>query len=75
MDDVVDLDEVLAAARLDVGRAELVWLESVEVAFVDVGARLAVDEPLGHCPGDTRRVGDPDRLGHPEPRDIGVTRP
>ncbi len=67
--DVVDLDEVLAVAGQHVLGGELVRLEAVDVALVQVeGRAAAVDEPLGHGPADARRVGDPDRLGHPEAR-------
>ena len=54
-----------------VGR-ELVRLEPVHVAFVQVECRaVPVDEQLGHRAGDAGRVGHPDRLGDPEPADLG----
>ncbi len=72
MEDVVDLDEVLLVLGLDVGRSELVGLEPVQVAGVQVDARVAVDHPLGHRLGHAGRVGDPDRLGGPEAVELGV---
>jgi hypothetical protein len=66
VDDVVDLDEVLAAALVDELRCQVHVLEAVEVALVHVRARPAVDQPLGHRLGDARGVGDPHRLGDPE---------
>ena len=69
--DVVDLDEVLAVAGQDVLRGQLVRLEAVEVALVQVEGRAeTVDEPLGHRPADARRVGDPHRFGDPEALDV-----
>ena len=45
-------------------------LEPVEVAFVEIGRRAAVDQPLGHGPADAQRMRHPDRLGQPEPADV-----
>jgi hypothetical protein len=66
MDDVVDLDEVLDAAIADVRGREVVRLEPVHVALVDIDRRSAVDEPLGRGPGNARGMGDPHGLGDPE---------
>ena len=71
MDDVVDLDEVLAAASEHVVGRELVRLEAVEVALVQVEANCSGrrTQPARLWPGrgDPGRVRDPHRLGHPEP--------
>ena len=72
MDDVVDLDEVLAVAGQDVLRGELVGLEAVDVALVQVERRaVAVRQPLGHGAAHPRRMRHPHGLGHPEALDLG----
>ncbi len=71
MEDVVDLDEVLAVAGQDVLRGELVRLEAVHVTLVQIeGRAVTVHEPFGHRAGYARGVGDPYRLGDPEAHDL-----
>ena len=73
MQDVVDLDEVLAVLVSDVARGQLVPLEPVDVARMQVERRrVPVDDPFRHRPGHAGGVGDPDRLGRPEPVEAGV---
>ena len=71
MDDVVDLDVVLDTPVVDVRRRQLVGLESVDVALVEVRWRAAIHQPFGHRLADAAGVGDPDGLGQPEALDVG----
>jgi hypothetical protein len=69
--DVVDVGEVLLRGLAHVLRRELDVLEAVHIAAMQVDIRAPVDEKLSHRPGHGGGVGDPDRLGDPEPLDVG----
>ena len=74
--DVVDLDEVLAVLGLDVRRGQLVRLEPVDVARVQVEPRTCPSTSHSAIARATPAgVGHPDRLGDPEPVAPRRTRP
>ena len=69
VDEVVHLVVVAGAAGTHVGARRLDRLEPVDVHLVDVEARVAVGDPVGHDPTDPAAVGDPHGLGDPRPAD------
>ena len=71
MDDVVDLAVLLRRPGPHVGARVRVRVEAPDVALPQVEGRFAVDQPLRHRLADTAGVGDPDRLGRPEPPHLG----
>ncbi len=72
MNDVVDLDEGLRADLVDESWAARKVLEPVQVAFVHVDRRGAVDDPLRDRFGHPGRMGHPHRLGNPESAQLPV---
>ena len=69
VDEVVHLVVVAGAAGTHVGARRLDRLEAVDVHLVDVEARVAVGDPVGHDPTDPAAVGDPHGLGDPRAAD------
>ena len=67
MDESVDLPVLLGAARARVSPARPMAVESLGVAFVHVERDLAGSHQLRERPTRTAGVGDPDRLGKPQP--------
>ena len=71
VDDVVDFAVLLGGAGADVGAAEGVRVKAPDVAFVQVCAGFAVNDPFGDRSADAAGVCDPDGLGGPEAGQLG----
>jgi hypothetical protein len=66
MNDVVELPVLLQGASPEIGPGELVAVQAVEIALVQVDLGVARGDPVGERLADTAGMGDPHRLADPE---------